>query len=757
MKWIVLGFVGLLLIGCQQDPSLNKNVDESKIDQNVDELLAKMTLEEKIGQMNQYSGFMDFTGPQPNQGRAAKKLEHIKQGLVGSMLNVHGVENVRAVQKLAVEESRLGIPLIFGFDVIHGYKSVSPIPLAEAASWDLKAIKRSAEIAAEEASASGINWTFAPMVDISRDARWGRVMEGAGEDPFLGSEIAKARIKGFQGDDLSATNTVAATAKHFAAYGFAEAGRDYNTVDIGTSTLYNVVFPPFRAAVDADVKSFMTAFNVLNGIPATGDEFLLRDILKEKWDFGGFVVTDWDSAGEMVAHGFVKDGRAAAKQAVIAGSDMDMESYHYIEELKTLVEAGEVDMKLIDDSVRRILKVKYELGLFEDPYKYCSETREQETVNQPKFKAELRDMAKKSIVLLKNEKDVLPLNSSGQKIAVIGALANDKTSPLGSWRLAAEPGTAVSVLEGLAKFDQNTYTYAKGADVILGKASFTKELQINTSDTSDFAEAISVAKSADVVVMVLGEHGLQSGEARSRTRLDLPGVQQQLLEEVYKVNPNIVLVLQNGRPLAITWADEHIPAIVEAWQLGTESGNAIAEVLYGLYNPSAKLPMTFPRHVGQVPIYYNHKSTGRPYLPSPGEVFWSHYSDENNSPLYPFGYGLSYTSFSFKDLQIENTYADNNTVSVSVTVRNTGKRSGKATAQLYIHDEYASVTRPVKELKSFEQVELQAGESREITFQLTDEDLGFYTNTGEFVVEEGIFRVFVGEDSQAELTETFEL
>ncbi|SDG38115.1 beta-glucosidase BglX [Psychroflexus sediminis] len=757
MKWNVLGFVGLLLIGCQQDPSLNKNIEESKIDQNVEELLAKMTLEEKVGQMNQYSGFMDFTGPQPDQGRAAKKLEHIKQGLVGSMLNVHGVENVRAVQKIAVEESRLGIPLIFGFDVIHGYKSVSPIPLAEAASWDLKAIKRSAEIAAEEASAAGINWTFAPMVDISRDARWGRVMEGAGEDPYLGSEIAKARINGFQGDDLSATHTVAATAKHFAAYGFAEAGREYNTVDIGTSTLYNVVFPPFRAAVEADVKTIMTAFNVLNGIPATGNKFLLRDILKGKWNFDGFVVTDWDSAGEMIAHGFVKDGRAAAKQAVIAGSDMDMESYHYIEELVSLVEAGEVDVKLIDDSVRRILKVKYELGLFEDPYKYCSEAREQETVNHPKFREELRDIAKKSIVLLKNEKDLLPLKSAGQNIAVIGALANDKTSPLGSWRLAADTGTAVSVLEGLAKFDQNTYTYSKGAEVIIGKASFTKELQINTSDTSGFADAISAAKSADVVVMVLGEHGLQSGEARSRTRIDLPGVQQELLEEVYKVNPNIVLVLQNGRPLALPWADEHIPAIVEAWQLGTESGNAIADVLYGAYNPSGKLPMTFPRHVGQVPIYYNHKSTGRPYLPSPGEVFWSHYSDEKNTPLYPFGYGLSYTSFSFKDLQVKNTYADNKTVSVSVTLSNTGKRKGKATAQLYIHDEYASVTRPVKELKRFEQVELQPGESQNITFQLTDEDLGFYTNKGEFIVEEGSFRVFVGEDSQAELTETFEL
>lgn len=756
MKLILLGFVGILFLGCQQNPSLT-NENKSNIDQQVEELLAKMTLEEKIGQMNQYTGFMDFTGPQPNKGRAAKKFEHIKNGMVGSMLNVHGVENVKAVQKIAVEESRLGIPLIFGFDVIHGYKTISPIPLAEAASWDLEAMQRSAEMAAEEASAAGINWTFAPMVDISRDARWGRVMEGAGEDPYLGSQIAKARINGFQGKDLSSVHTVAATAKHFAAYGFAKAGREYNTADIGTSTLYNVVFPPFRAAVEADVKSFMNAFNVLNGIPATGDKFLLREILKEKWNFEGFVVSDWDSVGEMVAHGFVKDGREAAKQAVIAGSDMDMESYHFIEELKSLVEDGEVDEKLIDDAVRRILKVKYELGLFDDPYKYCSENREKETLYNPKFKEGVLDMAKKSIVLLKNDKDFLPLKSSGQNIAVIGALADDKTSPLGSWRIGADEETAVSVLEGLEKFNQNTYTYSKGADVVTGETSFTKELKINTTDKSGFSEAISVAESADVVIMVLGEHGLQSGEARSRTRLDLPGVQQELLEEVYKVNKNIVLVLQNGRPLALPWADEKIPAIVEAWHLGSESGNAIAEVLYGEYNPSGKLPMTFPRHVGQVPIYYNQKSTGRPELPSPGVVFWSHYTDEENAPLYPFGYGLSYTTFNFDSLKIENTYAENDTLSVSVKVTNTGKRKGKATVQLYIQDEFASVTRPVRELRDFMQVELEAGKSQEVTFQLTDEDLGFYNNVGEFIVEKGSFQVFIGEDSKAELSEKFQL
>ena len=757
MRLLILGFVAILFFGCQQNPSSIKNTEAESLDDKVEDLLAKMTLEEKIGQMNQYSGFMDFTGPQPKKGRAAQQYKDIEKGLVGSMLNVHGVENVRAVQKIAVEKSRLGIPLIFGFDVIHGYKSISPIPLAEAASWDLEAIQRSAEIAAEEAAAAGINWTFAPMVDISRDARWGRVMEGAGEDPFLGSQIAKARIKGFQGDSLSSPHTVAATAKHFAAYGFAEAGKEYNTVDVGTSTLYNTVLPPFRASVDADVATFMSAFNVVNGIPSTGDQFLLRDILKQKWQFDGFVVSDWDSVGEMVAHGYVENGRQAAKKAVIAGTDMDMQSFHFVEELKGLVEDGEVSEDLIDDAVRRILKVKYELGLFDDPYKYCSQDSEKETLYNPKFKKDLRDMAKKSIVLLKNDDDILPLDKKGQRVAVIGALADDKTSPLGSWRIGADAGTAVSLLEALEKYDNNKYTYAKGADVILGEAKFTQELNINTTDTSGFAEARSVASAADVVIMVLGEHGLQSGEGRSRTRLGLPGVQQELLEEIYKVNKNIVLVLQNGRPLALPWASEYIPAIVEAWHLGSESGHAIAEILFGDYNPSGKLPMSFPRHGGQVPIYYNHKSTGRPALPSPGEVFWSHYTDEKNSPLYPFGYGLSYTTYKFHNLKLSNTYLEDNTITVSIEVSNTGNRKGVATVQLYLKDEFANVTRPVRELKAFKRVEIEAGQSSMITFELSDSDLGYYNNKGEFVIEKGKFKVFVGEDSNAKLSTSFKI
>ena len=640
---------------CEIIDSTTTNVNLSPItsvehvEQKVSALLKQMTLEEKIGQMNQYNGFWDLTGPAPSSGNAAKKYDHLRKGYVGSMLNLRGVENVRKIQKIAVEETRLGIPLIIGFDVIHGYETLSPIPLAESASWDLEAIKKSAEVAAEEAAAAGINWTFAPMVDISRDARWGRVMEGAGEDPYLGSKIAFARVQGFQGSDLSKHTTLAACAKHFAAYGFPESGREYNTVDVGTSTLNNIVFPPFQATIDAGVRTFMNAFNELNGIPATGNTNLQRTILKDKWKFDGFVVSDWGSIEEMVTHGHAKDGKHAAQIAANAGSDMDMESYLYVNELAALVREGKVKEAYIDDAAKRILRVKFELGLFDDPYKYCDEQREKEVIGQPAFHEAALDMAKKSIVLLKNDNQLLPLKKQGQKIALIGALASDKTSPLGSWRIAAKDNTAISVFEGMQAYTGNQLTYAKGADVSLGQTKFIDELKINTTDRSEFPQAIAVAKTADVVVMVLGEVGYQSGEARSRTDLGLPGVQQDLLEAIYKVNKNIVLVLNNGRPLVLNWHQEHLPAIVEAWQLGTQSGNAIAQVLYGDYNPSGKLPMSFPRAVGQVPIYYNYKNTGRPLMPTPSTVFWSHYQDVENTPLYPFGYGLSYTTFEYSD------------------------------------------------------------------------------------------------------------
>lgn len=725
------------------------------IDVKVSALLAKMTLEEKIGQMNQYNGFWEVTGPVPANGDAAHKYEHLKKGWVGSMLNVRGVKDVRAVQKIAVEETRLGIPLIIGFDVIHGYKTISPIPLAEAASWDLEAMKLSAQVAAEEAAAAGINWTFAPMVDISRDARWGRVMEGAGEDPYLGSKIAIARVNGFQGDDLSSSKTIAACAKHFAGYGFAEAGRDYNTVDVGTSTLYNIIFPPFKAAAEAGSKTFMNSFNELNGIPATGNSFLQRDILKGKWGFNGFIVSDWGSMTEMISHRQVQNLQQAAEMAINGGSDMDMESYGYVKELANLVKSGKVDEALIDDAVKRILRVKFELGLFDDPYKYCNEETERNVIGSKKINDAVLDVAKKSIVLLKNTNNLLPLKKEGQKIALIGALANDKTSPLGSWRIGAEDNSAVSVLEGMKTYKGNTITFAKGAAVVSGETLFPKELTINVNDKSGFSEAVSAAKKADVVVMVLGEHGLQTGEGRSRSDLSLPGVQQELLEEVYKVNKNIVLVLNNGRPLTITWADENIPAILEAWHLGTQSGNAIAQVLYGDYNPSGKLPMSFPKNVGQVPIYYNHKSTGRPNLPAPGEVFWSHYTDVSNEPLYPFGFGLSYTTFEYKNLH--TTVSGNHIIQVSVDVSNTGKVKGKEVVQLYLRDEFASVTRPVRELKGFELVELNPNETKTIHFLLTEAELGFYDNQGQFVVEPGDFKIFVGGDSNAQLETKFEL
>ena len=719
------------------------------IEQKVTRLLNQMTLEEKIGQMNQYNGFWDLTGPAPSNGDAAKKYEHLRKGYVGSMLNLRGVENVRKIQKIAVEETRLGIPLIIGFDVIHGYETLSPIPLAESASWDLEAIKKSAEVAAEEAAAAGINWTFAPMVDISRDARWGRVMEGAGEDPYLGSKIAFARVQGFQGSDLSHHSTLAACAKHFAAYGFAESGREYNTADIGTSTLNNSVFPPFQATVDAGVRTFMNSFNELNGIPATGNTYLQRDILKGKWEFDGFVVSDWGSIEEMIPHGYAKDNKHAAQMAVNAGSDMDMESYLYVNELADLVREGTVKEAYIDDAAKRILRVKFELGLFDDPYKYCDAQREKEVIGQQAFHEASLDMAKKSIVLLKNEDQLLPLKKQGQKIALIGALASDKTSPLGSWRIAAKDNSAVSVLEGMQAYTGNQLTYAKGTDVSLGKTKFTEEVKINTTDKSEFTQAIAVAKKADVVVMVLGEIGYQSGEGRSRTELGLPGVQQELLEAVYNVNKNIVLVLNNGRPLVLNWHQEHLPAIVEAWQLGTQSGNAIAQVLYGDYNPSGKLPMSFPRAVGQIPIYYNHKNTGRPIMPTPSTVFWSHYQDVENTPLYPFGFGLSYTTFEYSDLQAQ--VVSTNEVNVSVTLRNTGTFTGKEVVQLYLKDHYASVTRPVRELKGFELVSLEPNEHKKISFNLTEKELGFYNNAGDFVLEPGDFSIFVGGDSTTNL------
>ena len=742
----LLALISISLICCNKQMSdaaqtATEIITEStEVESNdfIESLLAKMTVEEKVGQMTQYTGFFDPTGPVPKDSGQKEKYEAVKSGKVGSMLNVKTVKDVRALQKLAVENSRLGIPLIFGFDVIHGHKIAAPIPLAESASWDLEAIKKSAANAAKEASAVGINWTFAPMVDIGRDARWGRVMEGGGEDPYLGSKIATARVKGFQGDDLSDPTTIAACAKHFAGYGYTEDGRDYNTTDFGISTMYNVVLPPFKAAVDAGVQTFMNGFNDWNGIPVTGNEWLQRDILKGQWGFDGFVVSDWGSIGEMVAHGYAEDNEHAAELAVVAGSDMDMEAYAYQNFLPALVDSNVVDMALLDDAVRRILTVKQRLGLFDDPYLYCDEEREAAMAVSQEVKDDALDIAKKSIVLLKND-DILPLSKSATRVAVIGQLAESKNAALGSWRLGVEDNTAVSVIEGLEPYLGKNMTYQRGVEVYNGTEGFVNELNINFDDESGIREAVSLARSSDIVIVVAGEHGYQSGEGRSRTDIRLPGLQREMLKQLKEANENIVLVVTSGRPLELSWEDENIPAIVQAWQLGTRAGDAIAEVLFGDYNPSGKLPMTFPRNVGQVPAYYGVKSTGR------GDaidlVFWSHYSDMPNSPLYPFGYGLSYTTYEYSKPTITPTPSG---ASVSVIVTNTGDVDGEEVVQLYIRDKAASVTRPVKELKGFEKVAIKAGGSQTVTFTLGSEELGFFNNDGEYLVEPGEFDVMVG-------------
>ena len=726
------------------------SAQELTLEEKVDSVIQLMTIEEKVGQMNLYNGFWDVTGPAPEDGSQKLKYENLKAGLVGAMLNVQGADETRKLQELVQNETRLGIPLLFGFDVIHGHKTIFPIPLAESASWDLEAMERSARIAAVEASAMGINWTFAPMVDITRDARWGRVMEGAGEDPYLASKIAIARVKGFQGNDLTKSNTIAATAKHFAAYGFVSAGREYNNIEIGMPTLHNVVLPPFKACVDADIKSVMNSFSMMNGIPATGDAFLQREILKGAWDFRGFVVSDWFSTKEMEMHGFARNLEHSAELGAKAGSDMDMESYAYVNHLASLVRKGQVDETIIDDAARRILRVKFELGLFNDPFRYCDAARETTDIYNDEHKAAALEIAKKSIVLLKNEGELLPLNENQDGLLIIGELAGDKNSPLGNWRLAADNHSAVSVLEGIDEY-HNTYQYAPGVKLVDSAPGFAHEVHINKKDTTGFADALRRAAKAEKIVMVLGEHGYQSGEGRSRANIGLPGLQQELLEAVYRVNPNIILVLMNGRPLAIPWADEHIPAILECWQLGSMSGHAIAQTLFGKNNPSGKLPMTFPRHVGQLPLYYNSYSTGRPSSPA-NIVFWSHYIDESNKPLYPFGYGLSYTSFEYADLEVIKNV---DIVEVSVTITNTGPVDGVEIAQLYIRDHTSTIVRPIKELKGFKRLSLNPNESKRITFKLTPSELGYYNLNGKFLVEPGRFDVMVGSDSTAGLTGNF--
>jgi beta-glucosidase len=715
----------------------------------IDALLAQMTLEEKVGQLNQYSSAFDVTGPPPGAGHQKVMYDQIRQGLVGSMLNVTGAEATRKAQQLAVDSTRLKIPLIFGLDVIHGYRTMFPTPLGETASWDMAAIEQSARIGATEAAACGLHWTFAPMVDIARDARWGRIMEGAGEDPHLGAQAAAARVRGFQGKDLSALDTIAACAKHYAAYGFGEAGRDYNTVDISEQTLRNVVLPPFKAAAEAGVATFMNSFNEIAGIPSTGSVHLQRDILKGEWGFQGFVVSDWGSIGEMIAHGFSENLEHAAQQAITAGSDMDMEARAYVGHLAALVKAGKVDVKLVDDAVRRVLRVKFALGLFDDPYRYSDAAREKQALANPAHAAASRDVARKSIVLLKNDGGLLPLDKAVKTIAVVGPLAADKDSPLGNWRAQAVTGSAVSLLEGIqaAVPSSTRVVHAEGVKLVTGQRNFGARLAINTTDRSGIPAAVEAARSADVVVAVVGEDAFQSGEGRSQAEIGLKGLQEELLKAVLEANKKVVVVLMTGRPLTLGWTAENVPAIVEAWHGGSQAGHAIADVLFGDYNPSGKLPVAFPRLVGQLPMTYARKNTGRPG-PDPG-VTWSSYTDVPNDPLYPFGYGLSYTTFTYSDPKLSAAeIGRDGTLQVAVTVTNSGQRPGVEVAQLYVRDLVGSVTRPIKELKGFQKVDLQPGQSREVTFTLKASDLAFYTAAGKWEVEPGAFKVFVGGNSR---------
>lgn len=737
----------IAFIACQP-PRPVTPVTDSSYEHQIDSLLALMTLEEKAGQLNQHNGSWDMTGPPPANLDEDQVYLRLKSGLVGSMLNTVTASATREAQKLIMENSRLKIPLLFGHDVIHGYKTMFPIPLGEAASWDLEAIRHSAAIAAAEASAAGIHWTFAPMVDIARDARWGRIMEGAGEDPYLGSLIAAARVHGFQGDDLSSSATIAACAKHFAGYGFAVDGRDYNTVDIGATTLHNVVLPPFHAAVDAGVASIMNGFHELDGQPVTASVYLQREILKNRWGFQGLVVSDWNSIGEMLTHGYARDSADAARLAITAGSDMDMECSIYLKQLPELVRSGKLDEALLDDAVRRVLRVKYQLGLFEDPYRYCDEVREKKELNAPEHRAAARDMARKSMVLLRNADQLLPL-AADTRLAVIGPLAADKDNPLGNWRAQAEPNSAVSILEGIESVLHHSVPFAKGCDLTIGERSFIQKLHINETDRSGFASAIALARQANVVVMVLGEDCYMSGEARSRASLELPGLQQELLEAVQAVNPNIVLVLMNGRPLSIPWAAIHVPAILEAWFPGSEGGNAVADVLFGSYNPSGKLPVSFPQTVGQEPFYYNHKTTGRPSTSVEGFVGFTRFEDVSNEAVFPFGFGLSYSSFSYSDLRLSGpVVSPEKKVSVSITLTNTSEKEGTETVQLYLRDLQASVTQPVKALKDFKQVTLAGGASETVTFSITPEKLIFFDADGNEVLEPGTFTVMIGGNSR---------
>jgi beta-glucosidase len=717
------------------------------IEQRVHALLAQMTLEEKVGQLVQYSSREDMTGP----ASEAAITPLLKTGQVGSLLNITGADDTRKWQKLVVDSTRLHIPLLFGLDVIHGYRTVFPISLGTAATWDLARIQNAEHIAATEAAAAGLHWTFAPMVDIARDPRWGRISEGAGEDPFLGAAIARARVHGFQGNDLSATDTILACAKHFAAYGAAQAGRDYYTADVTERDLREIYLPPFHAAADAGAVTFMAAFADVDGTPASANSFLLDRVLRREWGFRGFVVSDWGSIEEMRQHGNVSDLRDAAAKAFLAGVDMDMENDAYRPYLAELVRTGVVPQARLDAAVAAILTAKFRLGLFDDPYRYSDEAREKATQMRPDFLDAARDMVRRSCVLLKNAHGVLPLSKlDNLTIGVVGPLADAPRAQLGAWfgRGRAEDSiTPLAALRSLQKtFPGTRVKFAEGCDVV-------------GTDTSGLAAARRVAKESDVVIAFVGESGDQSGEARSRAYLDLSGPQEQLLQALNEVGKPIVLVLMTGRPLMIEKTEPLVDAIIVAWHPGTMSGPGIADVLTGAYNPAGHLPVTWPRSLGQVPIFYSHKNSGRPEPKKVGDGYFSHYIDSPNTPLYPFGYGLSYTTFAFEDLRLSapTLVAGAAPLTVTIRVRNLGARAGEEVVQLYTRQLVGSVTRPVRELKGFQKVELAAGEARDVAFQISPQDLAFWRADMTYGPEAGKFEVFVGDNSDAPLKDSFVL
>ena len=698
--------------------------DEAQMNRFISGLMKKMTLEEKVGQLSQCSGGF-ATGPDNTR---ISRTEDISKGLIGSLLNVSGAANTRKYQEAAMK-SRLQIPLLFGLDVIHGYRTGFPLPLAEAASFDLDAIERGSRCAAKEAAAAGLHWTFAPMVDISWDARWGRVMEGAGEDPYYGSLVAKARVHGLQGDDLSKENTILSCIKHFAGYGAAIAGKDYNSVDMSMGQFANFYMPPYKAGAEAGAATFMSAFNDFNNEPSTGSTFLLRKLLKNQWGFKGFVVSDWGSVGEMMNHRYAKDEKEAAYKGIKAGLDMEMVSECYSKNLVSLVKEGKVSIKLVDDAVRRILEQKYKLGLFDDPFRYCDEERERTVIGSQESRKEACYVSERSIVLLKNENSVLPL-SSIKKVALIGALSKSQKDMCGAWS-CAEVGKVVTLYEAMEK---------RGVDI-----NYNDGYDLKTNKIVNLDQTLAAARQSDVVIVAMGEQAWESGEMRSKGDISIAAEQQRLVSELVKTGKPVVVLMMCGRPVIFNEVRRDAPAILCTWWLGSEAGNAICNVLWGDYNPSGKLPMTFPQHNGQIPLYYQYKSTGRPTALG---GWCAKYIDIPTEPAYPFGYGLSYTTFNYSNVKLLPGDGKGTYTRVAVTVTNTGKYEGEEVVQLYVRDEVASITRPIKELKGFEKIKLNPGESKTVTFDVKDEQLGFYNNQMKFIVEKGDFTLMVGGNSR---------